>query len=149
MQCFHELAIFWLAKKTMVIFATATVLAFVLLRNSRFSFHCYTQCEALPTHNLARKWCCDLLRLLARKITNSIHSCKPASLNHPILLAAESLWWFWPHYPTICADFRGVAPIMFVPASLVQPGPDQLYHESMAFGMSGIQNHKSARAGYS
>ena len=30
---------------------------------------------------------------------------------------------------------------MFAPASLVQPGPDQFYHESMAFGMSGIENH--------
>ena len=69
-----------------VIFATATVLAFVLLRNSRFNFHCYTQREATPTPKLARKWCCDLSRLLAWKITKRIHLCKPASLNHPILL---------------------------------------------------------------
>ena len=61
---FYELAIFWSAKKkndaktlffptlhplSTVIFATATVLAFVLLRNSRFNFHCYTQREATPT----------------------------------------------------------------------------------------------------
>ena len=32
-----------------VIFATATVLAFVLLHNSSFNFHCYTQHEAMPT----------------------------------------------------------------------------------------------------
>ena len=38
-----------------VIFATATVLAFVLLRNSRFIFHCYTQREAMPTQKSARK----------------------------------------------------------------------------------------------
>ena len=38
-----------------VIFATATVLAFVLLRDSRFNFHCYTQHEATPTQKLARK----------------------------------------------------------------------------------------------
>ena len=38
-----------------VIFATATVLAFVLLRECRFSFHCYTQREATPTQKLARK----------------------------------------------------------------------------------------------
>ena len=38
-----------------VIFATATVLAFVLLRNSRFNFHCYTQREAMPTQKSARK----------------------------------------------------------------------------------------------
>jgi len=34
---------------SMVIFATATVLAFVLLCDSRFNFHCYTQREAEPT----------------------------------------------------------------------------------------------------
>ena len=38
-----------------VIFATATVLAFVLLHNSSFNFHCYTQREATPTQKLARK----------------------------------------------------------------------------------------------
>ena len=50
---------------SLVIFATATVLAFVLLRNSRFNFHCYTQREATPTQNLARKCAatsCDFLR---------------------------------------------------------------------------------------
>ena len=67
-----------------VIFATATVVALVLLRNSRFSFHCYTQREATPTQKSARKWRCDLSRLLTRKITKGIHSCKPASLNRPI-----------------------------------------------------------------
>ena len=38
-----------------VIFATATVVAFVLLRNSTFNFHCYTQREAAPTQKSARK----------------------------------------------------------------------------------------------
>ena len=47
--------LFTLHPISMVIFATATVLAFVLLRNSNFNFHCYTQCEATPTHKLARK----------------------------------------------------------------------------------------------
>ena len=67
-----------------VISATATVLAFVLLHNSRFNFHCYTQREATPTQKSARKWHCDLSRLLAREVTKGIHSCKPASLNRPI-----------------------------------------------------------------
>ena len=66
-----------------IIFATATVVAFVLLRNSRFNLHCYTQREATPTQKSARKRRCDLSRLLARKITKGIHSCKPASLNRP------------------------------------------------------------------
>jgi len=38
-----------------VIFATATVVAFVLLRNSSFNFHCYTQREATPIQKSARK----------------------------------------------------------------------------------------------
>ena len=51
-------------------------LAFVLLRNSRFNFHCYTQHEATPTQKLGRKWHCDLSRLLAQKITKgTVTSC--------------------------------------------------------------------------
>ena len=69
----------------LVIFATATVVAFVLLHNSRFNFHCYTQCEAMLTQKSAWKWHCNLSRLLAWKITKGIHLCKPASLNCPIL----------------------------------------------------------------
>ena len=49
-----------------VTFATATVLAFVRLRNSRFNFHCYTQreaglfrnwprCDTATSHNLLRE----------------------------------------------------------------------------------------------
>ena len=40
---------------SLVIFATATVVAFILLRNSRFNFYCYTQCEAMPTQKSAQK----------------------------------------------------------------------------------------------
>ena len=96
MHFFHELTIFWSAKKqhkdtffptlqplSPVTFATASVVAFVLLRNSRFNFCCYTHREATPTQKSARKWRCNLSRLLARKITKGIHSCKPASQNHP------------------------------------------------------------------
>ena len=93
---FHELMIFWSAKNwckdtfsifhslSPVIFATATVVVFVLLRNSSFNFHCYTQREATPTQKSSRKWLCDLSQLLAWKITKGIHLCKPASLNRPI-----------------------------------------------------------------
>ena len=41
-------------------------------------------CEATSTQKSARKWCCNLSQLCARKITKGIHSCKPASLNRPI-----------------------------------------------------------------
>ena len=40
----------------------------------------------MPTWKLAQKWCCDLLRLLAQKISRGIHSCKPASLNRLIMV---------------------------------------------------------------
>ena len=69
---------------SLVILATATVVAFVLLRNSRFNFHWYTQREATPTQKSAQKWHCNLLWLLTWKITKGIHSCKPASLNRPV-----------------------------------------------------------------
>ena len=48
-----------------VIFATATVLAFSLLRNSMFNLHCYTQREATPTQKSAWKCAatsCNFLR---------------------------------------------------------------------------------------
>ena len=75
------------------IFATATVVAFVLLRSSRFNFHCYTQREATPSQKLAWKWHCDLSRLLAWKITKGIHWCKPASLNRPITHSLFAVCW--------------------------------------------------------
>ena len=74
-----------------VIFATATVVAFVPLRNSRFNFHCYTQREATPTQKWAWEWRCDLSRLLARKITKGIHSCKPASQNRALVRQRQGL----------------------------------------------------------
>ena len=51
-----------------VIFATATVLAFVLLRNSRLT--------SIVIHSVKQR--------LSRKITKRIHSSKPTSLNRPI-----------------------------------------------------------------
>ena len=68
---------------SLVIFATATVLAFVLLHNFRFNFHCYIQDEATPTQKSSRRWRCDLSRLLAWKITKGIHLCKFASFTEP------------------------------------------------------------------
>ena len=83
-----------------IIFATATMVAFVLFRNYRFNFHCYTQHEAMPTQKLTQKWLCDLSRLLLQKITKGIHSCKPASLNRPIAWATSycllpDTFWLW------------------------------------------------------
>ena len=69
---------------SLVMSAITTVVAFVLLRNSRFIFHCYTQREPTPVRNRPGSGSYDLSRLLARKIMKGIHSCKPASLNCPI-----------------------------------------------------------------
>ena len=48
------------------IFATATVVAFVLLRDSKFNFHFYTQREVTPTQKSARK-CAATSRDVLRK----------------------------------------------------------------------------------
>ena len=67
---FHALAIFSSAGKrcklkhflpilhhlSPVILANVTVVAVVLIRNSRYSFHCYTQREAKATQKSPRKW---------------------------------------------------------------------------------------------
>ena len=64
-----------------VIFATAAVLAFVLLRDSRFNFHYYTQREATPTQKseIGPEVRCDLSRLLAQKITKRMNSLQQTS----------------------------------------------------------------------
>ena len=103
MHFFHKIVMIWSAKKndTKTLFShppspfpsnvcNCNSGAFVLLCNSRFNVHCYTQHEATPTQKSAQKWCCDLLWLLVWKITKGIHLCKPASLNHPI---ARVCWW--------------------------------------------------------
>ena len=72
---------------SMVIFATATVLAFVLLRDSRFNFHCYTQREATSTQKSARKCTATSRDFFCERLhTKRFHSRKPASLNRPILV---------------------------------------------------------------
>ena len=64
-----------------VIFATATVLSFVLLRSSRFNFPCYTHLEAIVPE--------VTLRPLATSCAKDYkgHSCKPASPNRPIAVS--------------------------------------------------------------
>ena len=126
----HELTIFWLAEKwckdtffpilhhlSPVIFENTTM-AFLLLRNSTFSFHCYTQCEAMPPQKSAWKWRCNLSRLLAWKITKGIHLCKPASLKHDTHLLKLMIYCFilvlvntsckdqfqFPPFSTICSE---------------------------------------------
>ena len=54
-----------------VIFAIATVLAFVLLRDSRFNFRCYTQHEATPTQKLAQKCAATSRNFLRKRLESS------------------------------------------------------------------------------
>ena len=85
MHFFYELAMFWSAKKrckdmwvfstvhphSMVLFATATVLAFVLLRDSRFNFHRYTQRKATPTQKLARQCAATSRNFLCERLQSA------------------------------------------------------------------------------
>ena len=72
--------LFTLHPLSTVIFATATVLAFVLLRNSNQLPLLYTALSNAYSE-IGPEVRCDLSRLLSRKITKRIHSSKPASLN--------------------------------------------------------------------
>ena len=72
-----------------VFLANATVVAFVLLCNSRFTFHCYTQGEPMPTQKSAQKWQLQPFRLLVWNIIKGILLSKAASLNCPILRAKK------------------------------------------------------------
>ena len=57
-----------------------SIMAFALLHNSGFNFHCYTAWSNAYSEIGPEV----TLRLFAQKITNGIHSCKPASLNRPM-----------------------------------------------------------------
>ena len=72
---------------SMVIFATATVLAFVLLRDSRFSFHCYIQREATPTQKSAWKCTATSRDFLHKRLQSAFNL---ASLNRPIVFKTKS-----------------------------------------------------------
>ena len=63
--------IFTLHPLSAVIFAIATVLSFVLLRNSSFNFHCYTQREATPTQKSARKYAATSRDFFAERLQSS------------------------------------------------------------------------------
>ena len=110
MHFFHELAIFRSAKQWRRHFFFHPPSPFCgnflqLLHNSRFNFHCYTQREGMPTQKSACKWHWDLSWLLAQKITKGIHSCKPASLNHPIKRVLILTWVLCYDFCVICTIF--------------------------------------------
>ena len=59
-----------------VVFATATVLAFIPLRNSRFNFHCYAQHEATPTQKSARKCAATSRDFLHERLQSALTRAK-------------------------------------------------------------------------
>ena len=65
-----------------VIFATATVLAFVMLLDSKFNFHCYTQSEATPTQKSARK-CAETSRDFFRERLQSAFTQQTSFVESP------------------------------------------------------------------
>jgi len=83
--------LFTLHPHSTVIFATATVLAFVLLRNSNFNFHCYTQREATPTQKSAGKYAATSRDFFRERLRSAFTLANSASLNHPIQVHARRL----------------------------------------------------------
>ena len=79
--------LFTLHPLSTVIFATATVLAFVLLRNSNFNFHCYTQHEATPTQKSARKWAATSRDFFRERLQSGVS--KPNTLANQLLWIAQ------------------------------------------------------------
>ena len=77
-----------------VIFATATVLAFVLLRNSNFNFHCYTQRVATPTQKSARKYAATSRDFFAERLQSAFtlaNQLRCIAQQH--LLSMLYAWW--------------------------------------------------------
>ena len=100
----QALVIFWSAEKrcqpkndartlfssTTTFPLNTTVVVYVLLRSSRFSpFIVMHSVIRYLLRNLPGSGSCDLSRLLARKITKGIHSCKRASLSCLITMVAK------------------------------------------------------------
>ena len=75
-----------------IIFATATEVAFVLLRISWFNCHCCTEHEATPTQKLAQKWCCSLSQFLRERLqrsftrTNQLHWTTQYTRHFPYII---------------------------------------------------------------
>ena len=82
--------LFTLHPLSTVIFATATVLAFVLLRNSNFNFHCYTQREATPSQKSARKCAATSRDFFRERLQSAFTLANQLSLNRPIPIVTVS-----------------------------------------------------------
>ena len=76
-----------------VIFATATILAFVLLRDSRFNFYCYTQREATHTQKSSRKCAATSRDILRERLQSAFTLANP-------------LRWIAQYGTSLCNEYR-------------------------------------------
>ena len=67
-----------------VIFATAAVLAFVLLCDSSFNFHCYTQREATPTQKSSQKFAVTSRDFLRERLQSAFTLANQLCWTRPI-----------------------------------------------------------------
>ena len=67
------------------------VVAFVLLHNSRFNFHCYTQREVTPTQKSARKCAATSRDFLRERLQSAFTLTNQLSLNRPIPWAQKQV----------------------------------------------------------
>ena len=100
-----------------VIFATAVMVAFVLLRNSRFNFHCYTQRDATPTQkcsvqlsrSLHKHFVATKKRLLSRKTR--------VRRDKHVFVATKVCLYFCERQNYVCCDRTFVATKMILAAA--------------------------------
>jgi len=69
---------------SLIIFATATMVAFVLFRNYRFNFHCYTQHEATLTASFVKGY-------KGHSLMQTSFTELPNSLSKKLLLVARHI----------------------------------------------------------
>ena len=72
---------------------SATVVVFVLLRNSSSTAIVIHSVNKRLLRNRPGRGSCDLSQLLSRKITRGIHSCKPAAQSDYVWMQRRVLYW--------------------------------------------------------
>ena len=98
----HTLAIFWSAEKRRkdTFFHPPSPFRCNSCKRNSKGLYCFLQTQLLKglyclkqrlLRNRLRSGSCDLSRLLARKITKGVHSCKPASPSNPIIISSTLL----------------------------------------------------------
>ena len=108
-------------------------MAFVLLRNSWFSFNCYTQREATPTQKSAQKWRCNFLReRLQRAFThaNQLHWTAQSPMVKKILYSNRISLLMYKNLYGLSFTFFAICLCLFlcIHAYVTQPFRKRKYH---------------------